>query len=110
MSKYNTFLQLLLIGGTLALPVVAADPALQAYVPAAVDGGLKGFQYLVAATTAWSGLSYAVLKNAVRIIGDDEALKARQGATGRRIIGVLFGGVVVASAYLAVQEGEVGSV
>ncbi|KAF2156713.1 hypothetical protein K461DRAFT_220537 [Myriangium duriaei CBS 260.36] len=109
-SKYNTFLQLVLIGGTLALPVVAAEPFL---TQALHDSGLSMhginssityFQYLVAATTAWSGLSYAVLKNAVRILGHDEALKARQGRTGRRIIGVVFGSIVLASVVLAFRD------
>lgn len=69
------------------------------------------FQYLVAATTAWSGLSYSWLKNAVTILGKDEVLKAKQGARGRAIIGVTFGSVVLAAVYLGVvDDGVVGPV
>ncbi|KAG8623522.1 hypothetical protein KVT40_008498 [Elsinoe batatas] len=106
-SKYNTFLQLLLIGASLAVPVVAAEPALLSNFqgPGAttttIDQGITYFQYLVAATTAWSGLSYAFLKDAVTILGTDVALKQKQGKRGRAIIGVCFGTVVVVSAWLA---------
>lgn len=55
------------------------------------------YQWLVAGTTAWSGLSYAFLKNAVTILGSNVELKAKQGARGRAIIGVTFGGVVAAA-------------
>ncbi|QIW98592.1 hypothetical protein AMS68_004110 [Peltaster fructicola] len=84
-SKYNTFLQLILIGSTLALPVITAD---NHHLGMLHDLGLGkldlhqamlGLQILVAGTTVWSGLSYAFLKNAVTIIGSNEALKARQG-------------------------------
>jgi len=61
---------------------------------------MRYFEYLVAGTTAWSGLSYAYLKNAVTILGTNEELKAKQGARGRAIIGVLYGGVVLASVWL----------
>lgn len=102
-SKYNTFLQLLLIGGTLAMPVVTTGgqyAGLLAISDAALAKGMLYFQWLVAGTTAWSGLSYAFLKNAVTILGDNETLKAKQGARGRAIIGLSFGGVVAASAYI----------
>ena len=112
-SKYNTFLQLILIGSTLALPVVTAggqhagllqivglsDPALHQV--------MLYFQWLVAGTTAWSGLSYSYLKNAVTILGSNEELKAKQGARGRAIIGVTFGSVVAAAVYLAFTVDEV---
>lgn len=52
----------------------------------------------------WSGASYAVLKDAVRILGRDEVLKAKQGRRGRGIIGVLFGGVVLGAGYLKINE------
>lgn len=109
-SKYNTFLQLVLIGGTLALPVVAAEPLFAnslsnaGYTMQNIDSSLAYFGYLVAATTAWSGLSYAVLKDAVRILGSDEALKLKQGRTGRRIVGTLFGSIVLASVVLFSNE------
>ena len=61
---------------------------------------MRYFEYLVAGTTAWSGLSYAYLKNAVTILGTNEELKAKQGARGRAIIGVLYGSVVLASVWL----------
>jgi cardiolipin synthase len=68
--------------------------------------GLTFFQYLVAATTAWSGLSYAYLKNAVTIIGSNEELKARQGARGRAIIGVTFGSLVLLAAWQHIKGDE----
>ncbi|TKA81131.1 hypothetical protein B0A55_01642 [Friedmanniomyces simplex] len=106
-SKYNTFLQLMLIGSTLALPVVTAG-AQQGGV-----GVLQGvdlhqamtyFQWLVAGTTAWSGLSYAFLKDAVTFLGSNEELKAKQGARGRAIIGVTFGSLVAAAVWFAVND------
>lgn len=111
-SKYNTFLQLLLLGSALALPVLTADSH---HLPLLHDLGIGGldvhgakryFEYVVAATTVWSGLSYAFLKNAVTILGDDAALKAKQGARGRAIIGVTFGGVLLVASYLAVAVDE----
>ncbi|KAK6008759.1 hypothetical protein QM012_000662 [Aureobasidium pullulans] len=110
MSKYNTFLQLLLIGATLAYPVITAD---NHHLGIMHDIGLEKldlaqfmtyFQILVAGTTAWSGLSYAFLKDAVKILGKDEQLKMKQGRRGRAIIGVTFGSVVVAAAYLALTK------
>ncbi|KAH9828309.1 putative CDP-alcohol phosphatidyltransferase class-I family protein [Teratosphaeria destructans] len=106
-SKYNTFLQLVLIGSTLALPVVSAGGQSTAMFHSLGFQSLDlhqlmlYYQWLVAATTAWSGLSYAFLKNAVTILGTNEELKARQGARGRAIIGVTFGGVVAAAVYIA---------
>ncbi|KAI5276636.1 hypothetical protein E4T47_00547 [Aureobasidium subglaciale] len=110
MSKYNTLLQLLLIGATLAYPVITAD---NHHLGVMHDIGLEKldlaqfmtyFQILVAGTTAWSGLSYAFLKDAVKILGKDEQLKLKQGRRGRAIIGVTFGSVVVAAAYLALTK------
>lgn len=110
MSKYNTFLQLLLIGATLAYPVITAD---NHHLSIMHDIGVEKldlaqfmtyFQILVAGTTAWSGLSYAFLKDAVKILGKDEQLKLKQGRRGRAIIGVTFGSVVVAAAYLALTK------
>jgi cardiolipin synthase (CMP-forming) len=106
-SKYNTFLQLMLIGSTLALPVVIAggDHAalLQGLGVRTLDlhQAMQYYQWLVAATTAWSGLSYAFLKDAVTILGKDESLKEKQGARGRAIIGVAFGSVVAAAIWIA---------
>ena len=112
MSKYNTFLQLMLIGSTLALPVLTADSP---HLGILHDLGMSGldlheamtyFQWLVAGTTAWSGLSYAYLKNAVTILGTNEELKAKQGARGRAIIGVTFGSIVAAAIYIAFNVDE----
>lgn len=107
-SKYNTFLQLILIGSTLALPVVAAGGAQPLHLSTEqLHVAMQYFQYVVAATTAWSGLSYAYLKNVVTILGSNEELKAKQGARGRAIIGVTFGGCVLAAAWLAFNvDGE----
>lgn len=66
--------------------------------------GLEWAGYGVAATTIWSGLSYAVLKDAVTILGNEEALKAKQGRMGRGIIGVLFGGVVFIAGWYFVND------
>ena len=57
-SKINTALQLALIGATTALPLVSVD----------VGGLMVGMQYLVAATTVWSGASYVWSKDAVKIL------------------------------------------
>ncbi|KOS16805.1 putative cardiolipin synthase [Escovopsis weberi] len=57
-SKYNTFLQLALVGLTTAAPLLSVDIA-----PA-----LTYMQYVVAATTIWSGASYIYTKDAVKIL------------------------------------------
>ncbi|KAH6975896.1 CDP-alcohol phosphatidyltransferase-domain-containing protein [Ilyonectria sp. MPI-CAGE-AT-0026] len=57
-SKYNTFLQLALVGMTTAAPLVAAD----------MTPTLTIMQYVVAATTVWSGASYVYTKDAVKIL------------------------------------------
>ncbi|KAI1144652.1 hypothetical protein F5Y05DRAFT_34263 [Hypoxylon sp. FL0543] len=57
-SKYNTFLQLGLMGATMVSPLLSTD----------VGVALTVFQYLVATTTVWSGLSYVFSKDAVRIL------------------------------------------
>nr|POE56816.1 cardiolipin synthase (cmp-forming) [Quercus suber] len=111
-SKYNTFLQLILIGSALALPVLTVSPTGVAQLQtlgldiSTLHAAMTYFQYVVAATTAWSGLSYAYLKNAVTILGTDEALKAKQGRRGRAIIGVTFGSVVLAALYVAATVDE----
>jgi cardiolipin synthase len=105
LSKYNTFLQLILIGSTLALPVVTANAhSVEVLNALGLDAAhlhlyMTYFQYLVAATTAWSGLQYGYLKNAVTILGTNEELKAKQGARGRAIIGVTFGSLVLLAAW-----------
>ncbi|KAL1636773.1 hypothetical protein SLS58_009612 [Diplodia intermedia] len=168
-SKFNTFLQLALIGLTLLFPVIASSatqdagpngtisdslategghsepadasgssfapsppsPTAQTASPAAVtstgppQGESKGpvfpsaiykatdagtlssaviaLQILVGVTTVWSGFSYAILKDAVTILGSNEALKRKQGARGRAIIGASFGLVCLAAAWWGVR-------
>lgn len=70
-SKINTALQLALIGATTALPLVSVD----------VGDVMVGMQYLVAATTVWSGASYVWSKDAVKILGrgDGEGAVGKQG-------------------------------
>ncbi|KFA75309.1 hypothetical protein S40288_00224 [Stachybotrys chartarum IBT 40288] len=57
-SKYNTFLQLGLIGLTTAAPLVSVD----------MTTALTTMQYVVATTTVWSGASYVFSKDAVKIL------------------------------------------
>ena len=101
----------MLIGSTLALPVITTGgdaSIVHALGLQSLDlhGVMHYYQWLVAATTAWSGLSYAFLKNAVTILGSNEELKAKQGARGRAIIGVTFGSVVAAAIWIAFTVDE----
>ena len=89
-SKYNTFLQLVLIGSALTLPVITDNMLPDSLTTQDLANAVTNFQYLVAGTTLWSGASYVWKKDAVRILGDDEALKRKQGFRGRMIIGVSF--------------------
>ncbi|KAG6042175.1 hypothetical protein E4U41_003921 [Claviceps citrina] len=57
-SKYNTFLQLGLVGLTTAAPLLHADISLV----------LATLQYTVAVTTLWSGASYIFSRDAVKIL------------------------------------------
>lgn len=57
-SKYNTALQLGLMGLTTLAPVVPVDLATS----------LTVMQYVVATTTIWSGASYIYSKDAVKIL------------------------------------------
>ncbi|KAI0540900.1 CDP-alcohol phosphatidyltransferase-domain-containing protein [Xylaria digitata] len=66
-SKYNTFLQLGLMGATIVTPVVAVD----------VSSAMTALQYLVATTTVWSGLSYVFSKDAVRILSENKEQKSK---------------------------------
>ncbi|KAK4123682.1 hypothetical protein N657DRAFT_663848 [Parathielavia appendiculata] len=67
-SKYNTALQLGLMGLTTLAPVISA-----------VDLGttLGVMQYVVAATTVWSGASYIYSKDAVKILTPTQAGKEK---------------------------------
>ncbi|EGR44273.1 uncharacterized protein TRIREDRAFT_70703, partial [Trichoderma reesei QM6a] len=57
-SKYNTFLQLALVGLTTAAPLLSVDLATT----------LTVMQYVVATTTVWSGASYVFAKDAIKIL------------------------------------------
>lgn len=63
-SKYNTFLQLLLVGSAMAMPILPAQTVEMWHLAQIFDG----FQYLVAATTAWSGISYTFSQNAFKVL------------------------------------------
>ncbi|EXJ92535.1 CDP-diacylglycerol-glycerol-3-phosphate 3-phosphatidyltransferase [Capronia epimyces CBS 606.96] len=67
-SKINTFLQLLLVGNAMLLPVLP-DAWLHAWN---LPGIFEGWTYLVAGTTVWSGLSYVSNKDAVKILSTKE--------------------------------------
>ncbi|KAF2866624.1 hypothetical protein BDV95DRAFT_611676 [Massariosphaeria phaeospora] len=116
-SKLNTFLQLLLIGTTMCVSLLhdaaatasAAGGLLLAVQellggPEGVARLVAGGQVVVAATTVWSGLEYAVKREAVKILGDDEALKKKQGVRGRMIIGTTFGSVAALALWLWVTQ------
>ncbi|KAI6375735.1 hypothetical protein MCOR25_002897 [Pyricularia grisea] len=62
-SKYNTFLQLALMGLTTTAPVVPYD----------LDGALAVMHWVVAVTTVWSGASYVFSKDAVKILSQAKA-------------------------------------
>lgn len=106
-SKWNTFLQLALIGSTVVTPLLASSaPSLAHLVD--MQSALQGLQYVVAVTTVWSGASYLWTKDAVVILGKDEVLKRRQGTRGRIIIGVSFAAFLSLAAYLAGREEDGG--
>ncbi|KAF2205853.1 hypothetical protein GQ43DRAFT_436724 [Delitschia confertaspora ATCC 74209] len=127
-SKLNTFLQLGLIGATMCVGLMT-DPSLVASTADTVAGsasstmvglvdsarealggtesvqmGMKYFQGLVAATTVYSGLSYVWTRDAVKILGPDEALKKKQGFRGRMIVGGSFGVFIVGAGLLAWRD------
>ncbi|KAF6802099.1 cdp-diacylglycerol-glycerol-3-phosphate 3-phosphatidyltransferase, partial [Colletotrichum sojae] len=66
-SKYNTFLQLALVGLTTAAPVMTYDLSAQ----------LTIMQYVVATTTVWSGASYIYSKDAVKILRPPKAAPSK---------------------------------
>lgn len=65
-SKYNTFLQMLYLGGTLVNPLVM--DSVGAVTAGYLDTGLTVFGYTTAVTTVLSGLSYVFSQNAVKIL------------------------------------------
>ncbi|KAK0673820.1 putative cardiolipin synthetase [Cercophora samala] len=72
-SKFNTFLQLGLMGLTTLAPVVTS-----------VDFGpsLTVLQYVVATTTVWSGASYVYSKDAVKILTQPEKKQEKEVVVG----------------------------
>jgi cardiolipin synthase len=112
-SKGNTFLQLTLLG-TLLCTNLLHDPS----ATSSVAGGLllsiqellggedgvrtmiQGMSAVVASTTIYSGLEYTWSKKAVVILGGDEALKRKQGFTGRMIMASGFGSCIALAAWL----------
>lgn len=103
-SKHNTFLQLILIGSTLVLPVLTDSMIPGSLTSADVSNAVHYFQYVVAGTTLWSGASYVWLKDVVRILGEDDALKKKQGFRGRMIIGVSFTAFIALAVELGRRE------
>ena len=121
-SKLNTFLQLGLIGTTMAVALLHDPSAVSSSAGGlllSIQDALGGpdgvarmkdvMSGVVASTTAYSGLSYVWTKSAVKILGDDEVLKKKQSFRGRMIIAGTFGSVVALAAalwYREVQRGE----
>jgi cardiolipin synthase len=89
-SKWNTFLQLGLIGATTTLPLLTESVLPGALASIDFEAAVKGMQFVVAGTTLWSGASYLWTKDAVRILGTNEELKRKQGFRGRMVLGVSF--------------------
>lgn len=89
-SKYNTALQLALIGATTAMPLLTVDAstamtAMQ-YVFQAVylrhAANCFG-RYIVATTTIWSGASYIYTKDAVKILSKESEKKDKLHDDGK---------------------------
>jgi len=74
--------------------------------PEGVEKMVRSMQVVVASTTVYSGLSYCWTKDAVKILGDNEALKKKQGFRGRAVVGGSFGVVIMVAAWLAWKEWE----
>ena len=116
-SKLNTFLQLGLIGTTLCVSLLHDPSAINSAAGELLMkmqsslGGMEGverivksMQGVVMATTVYSGFSYMWTKDAVKILGDDEVLKRKQGFRGRMILGGSFGVMVLGAGWLAWNE------
>lgn len=103
-SKYNTFLQLCLIGATTALPLITDSILPVSLSATSIDTAVTQMQYLVAGTTLWSGLDYVWDKKVVKILGEDEELKKKQNFRGRAIIGISFALFTALAAWLAASE------
>lgn len=116
-SKLNTFLQLGLVGTTMALALLLDPSAVSSSAgglllslqdvlggPEGVERMKQGMGGVVAATTMYSGLSYVWTKSAVKILGDDEVLKRKQGFRGRMIILGTFGSVIALAMAVLYRE------
>jgi cardiolipin synthase len=116
-SKFNTFLQLTLLG-TLLCTNLLHDPTATSSAAGGVllsiqdalggEQGVKtmvqGMSAIVASTTIYSGLEYTWSKKAVVILGGDEALKRKQGFRGRMIMAGGFGSFIALAAWLWYNE------
>jgi cardiolipin synthase len=116
-SKFNTFLQLTLLG-TLLCTNLLHDPTATSSAAGGVllsiqdalggEQGVKtmvqGMSAIVASTTIYSGLEYTWSKKAVVILGGDEALKRKQGFRGRMIMAGGFGSFIALAAWLWYKE------
>jgi cardiolipin synthase len=98
-SKFNTFLQLAVIGSALTVPVLTDSILPAGLTTGQVDSALDALQYVVAATTLWSGGSYVWRKDVVKILGNDEELKKKQGFRGRAILGVSLASFLLLAVY-----------
>ena len=112
-SKFNTFLQLSLLG-TLLCTNLLHDPSATTSAAGGLllsiqellggEQGVKnlitGMSAVVASTTMYSGLEYTWSKKAVVILGGDEALKRKQGFRGRMIMAGGFGSFIALALYL----------
>jgi cardiolipin synthase len=112
-SKFNTFLQLSLLG-TLLCTNLLHDPSATTSAAggllmsiqdalggeAGVKTMIQGMSAVVATTTIYSGLEYTWSKKAVVILGGDEALKRKQGFRGRMIMASGFGSFIALAAWL----------
>lgn len=67
-SKVNTFLQLCLVGAGMVMPVLPAAVVEAWHLVVA----FQAFQYVVAATTVWSGASYVFARDAFKILSGEE--------------------------------------
>lgn len=105
-SKWNTFLQLGLIGSMVTLPVLTDAVLPGAWTASDMQSIVQGFQYVVAGTTLWSGASYLWRKDAVRILGTNEELKRKQGFRGRAVLGVSFAAFLALAVELARRQNE----
>lgn len=113
LSKFNTFLQLTLLG-TLLCTNLLHDPAATSSAAGGllmsvqdilggetgVENLVTGLSGIVASTTLYSGLEYTWKKDAVKILGGNEELKRKQGLRGRMIMLSSYGAFIAVAAAL----------